>query len=95
MAVLVSYKPLLSNAAQVVCGSNNSDDSFQVTELDLTLLISGELMVFIVVSGGWVHEPFVHHLHRESSIGSHLTIFPIHTQEILVFLLFQKDITHI
>jgi hypothetical protein len=95
MAVLVSYKPLLSNTTQVVCGSNNSDDSFQMTKLDLALLISSELMVFVVVCGGWVHEPFVHHLHREGSIRSHLSIFPIHTQEILVFLLFQKDITHI
>ncbi len=63
MAVLVSYEPLLSDAAQVLCGSNYSNYTFEMSELDLALLVSSELMLFIIVSSSRVHEPLVHHLY--------------------------------
>ena len=95
MAVLVSYKPLLPNTTQVLCSSNYSDNTFKMSELDLALLVSGELMLFVEISGSRVHEPLVHHLHGEGGIRPCLSIFPIYCQEILVFLFFQKDIAHI
>jgi len=63
MAVLVAYEPLLSYATKVVCGSNNSDNTFEVTKLDLAFLVSCKLMVFVKVCGSGIHKPFVHHLH--------------------------------
>lgn len=95
MSVLVSYEPLLSDAAQVLCSSNYSDNTFEMSKLDLALLISGELMLFVEVSGSRVHEPLVHHLYGESGIRPCFSVFPIYCQEILVFLFFQKDIAHI